>query len=196
MYMLLSEQVRRWPTWSLRATWCPRAPCWWHLIYTNNMTFLKPFSKDKAMCEIPQQLGYFFQMNKIQWKKRFCYLVSTTLTQNQKMHHCVIQLNDHQIVDSDGPKNNQSKKFTQFCSFLKVYRDDFSHAEINRDVCGTCFYVQMTKTSGIHKVYFQKSVLPSDTFSLLRKLTWKYRKIVPLLMIYLLPVGRICDLDW
>jgi len=32
MLMLFSEQVRGWPKWSLRATWCPRAPCWWALI--------------------------------------------------------------------------------------------------------------------------------------------------------------------
>jgi len=29
--MLFSKQVRGRPTWSLRATWCPRAPCWWSL---------------------------------------------------------------------------------------------------------------------------------------------------------------------
>jgi len=29
MFMLLSEQARGQPTWSLWATWRPRAPCWW-----------------------------------------------------------------------------------------------------------------------------------------------------------------------
>jgi len=31
MLMLFLEQARRRPTWSLRATWCPRAPRWWPL---------------------------------------------------------------------------------------------------------------------------------------------------------------------
>jgi len=30
--MLFLEQARRRPTWSLRATWCPRAPHWWPLV--------------------------------------------------------------------------------------------------------------------------------------------------------------------
>jgi len=34
MLMLLSEQARGRPTWSVRATWCPRAPCWRPLLYT------------------------------------------------------------------------------------------------------------------------------------------------------------------
>jgi len=45
-------------------------------------------------------------------KERFGYLAFTTLTQNQKLHHCVIKLKDHQIAESGGPKSNQSKKFT------------------------------------------------------------------------------------
>jgi len=32
MFMLLSEQARGRPTWSVRATWCLRAPCWWPLV--------------------------------------------------------------------------------------------------------------------------------------------------------------------
>jgi len=32
MFMLLSEQARGWPTWSARATWCPRTPCCWPLL--------------------------------------------------------------------------------------------------------------------------------------------------------------------
>jgi len=32
MYMLLSEQARGRPMWSVRATWCPRTPCWWPLM--------------------------------------------------------------------------------------------------------------------------------------------------------------------
>ena len=35
MLMLFSEQARGRPTWSLRATGCPRAPRWWPLRYTN-----------------------------------------------------------------------------------------------------------------------------------------------------------------
>jgi len=31
MLMFLSEQIRGRPTWSLRATWCPRALRWWNL---------------------------------------------------------------------------------------------------------------------------------------------------------------------
>jgi len=45
-------------------------------------------------------------------KKKFCYLVFTTFTQNHKIHHSVIQLEDHQSVESARPKSNQSKKFT------------------------------------------------------------------------------------
>jgi len=29
MFMLLSEQSCGRSTWSARATWCPRVPCWW-----------------------------------------------------------------------------------------------------------------------------------------------------------------------
>jgi len=32
MFMLLSEQARGRLTWSVRATWCPRTPCWWPLL--------------------------------------------------------------------------------------------------------------------------------------------------------------------
>jgi len=31
MVMLFLEQASGRPTWSLRATWCPREPCWWPL---------------------------------------------------------------------------------------------------------------------------------------------------------------------
>jgi len=31
MFMLLSEQAREQPTWSVRSIWRPRAPCWWPL---------------------------------------------------------------------------------------------------------------------------------------------------------------------
>jgi len=31
MFMLLSEQARGRPTWSMRATWYLRAPGWWPL---------------------------------------------------------------------------------------------------------------------------------------------------------------------
>ena len=31
MLMLFLEQARGWPTWSLWATWCQRAPRWWPL---------------------------------------------------------------------------------------------------------------------------------------------------------------------
>jgi len=30
--MLFSTQARGQPTWSLRATWCRWAPCWWLLV--------------------------------------------------------------------------------------------------------------------------------------------------------------------
>jgi len=32
MFMLLSEQARGRPTWSVRPTWCPQALCWWPLV--------------------------------------------------------------------------------------------------------------------------------------------------------------------
>jgi len=32
VFMLLSEQVCGRLTWSVRATKCPRAPCWWPLV--------------------------------------------------------------------------------------------------------------------------------------------------------------------
>jgi len=32
MVMLFSEQARGRPWWSMPATWCPRAPCWWPLV--------------------------------------------------------------------------------------------------------------------------------------------------------------------
>jgi len=43
------------------------------------------------------------------------------------------------------------------------------------------------------KYVFYKSAFLSDT-SVGRKLSWKYRNIVPLLVICLLPLGRICNL--
>ena len=46
------------------------------------------------------------------------------------------------------------------------------------------------------KYVFYKSALPSDTLSVGRKLLWKYRNIVPRLVICLLPDGRICKLVW
>jgi len=33
MLMLFLEQARGRPTWSLRSTWCPRAPRYWPLHY-------------------------------------------------------------------------------------------------------------------------------------------------------------------
>jgi len=36
--MPFSKQACGRPTWSLRATWCPRAPCWWLLLYSNGCT--------------------------------------------------------------------------------------------------------------------------------------------------------------
>jgi len=33
MLMLFLEQARGRPTWPLRATWCPRAPRWWPLVW-------------------------------------------------------------------------------------------------------------------------------------------------------------------
>jgi len=30
--ILFSKRARGRPTWSLQATWCPRAPCWWPLL--------------------------------------------------------------------------------------------------------------------------------------------------------------------
>jgi len=30
--MLFFKQARGRPSWSLRATWCPRAPRWWPLV--------------------------------------------------------------------------------------------------------------------------------------------------------------------
>jgi len=32
MLMLFLDQARGRPAWSLRATWCPRAPRWWPLV--------------------------------------------------------------------------------------------------------------------------------------------------------------------
>ena len=93
------------------------------------------------MYEIPQRLCYLFQTNKISVKKRFWYSVFTTLTQNQKIHHCAIQLKDHQIVESSEPKRKQElfRKIgrLQFCSFLRVSRADSCNVEINRGVRGT-----------------------------------------------------------
>jgi len=38
MLTLFLEQARGRPTWSLRATWCPRAPRWWPLVYGHHQT--------------------------------------------------------------------------------------------------------------------------------------------------------------
>jgi len=32
MLMLFWEQAHRWPMWSVQATWCPLALCWWPLV--------------------------------------------------------------------------------------------------------------------------------------------------------------------
>jgi len=37
----------------------------------------------------------------------------TILTQNQNMYCFVIQLKDHQVVESAGPKSKQNNKFTR-----------------------------------------------------------------------------------
>jgi len=37
MLTLFLEQTRGRPIWSLRTTWCPRAPRWWPLFYLNKM---------------------------------------------------------------------------------------------------------------------------------------------------------------
>jgi len=37
--MLFSKQTRGRPTWSMRATWCPRAPCWWPLTWSQPWCF-------------------------------------------------------------------------------------------------------------------------------------------------------------
>ena len=89
----------------------------------HTIRLVKTFFQKKAMCEIPQWLGYLFQTNKTQWK-RFCYSIFTTLTQNQKMHRCVIQLKDHQIVESGkGPSISDVTLF-----WAKIYsRPPLSH---------------------------------------------------------------------
>jgi len=33
IFNAISKQARGRQTWSLRATWCPRALCWWPLLY-------------------------------------------------------------------------------------------------------------------------------------------------------------------
>ena len=38
MLILLSEQARGRPTWSVRTIWWPRTPCWWPLLYNNAST--------------------------------------------------------------------------------------------------------------------------------------------------------------
>ena len=39
MLILFLEKARGRPTWSLRATWCPRAPRWWPLVCTTMAAF-------------------------------------------------------------------------------------------------------------------------------------------------------------
>jgi len=42
MFMLLSEQARWQPTWSVQAAWCPRSPCWWPLLYIIAVIYYVP----------------------------------------------------------------------------------------------------------------------------------------------------------
>ena len=58
-------------------------------------------------------IGIFVPNEQISVKKMFCYSLFTTLTQNKKLHHWVIQLKDHQIVESGELKSEQSKKITR-----------------------------------------------------------------------------------
>ena len=46
--MLFSKQARVRRTWSSRATWCPRAPCWWPLLYTFLRVLEKNWQKASA----------------------------------------------------------------------------------------------------------------------------------------------------
>jgi len=61
------------------------------------------------MFEISQRLVYLFQTNKIQLKKVLLFNFHDIHTK-PKMHRCVIQLKDHQIVESGKPNGKQSEK--------------------------------------------------------------------------------------
>jgi len=72
----------------------------------------KPFSKEKATCEILQRLCLSKRI-KFSETKSFVTRFCMTLTHNQKVYHCVIHLKDHPFVQSEGPKCKQSMKFTR-----------------------------------------------------------------------------------
>jgi len=84
----------------------------WVYLY-KQCDFVETFFQRESNVWNSATFGLFFQMDKIHWKTRSCYLTFTALTQNQKMHYCVIQLRDHQIVESGGSNSKQSKKFTE-----------------------------------------------------------------------------------
>jgi len=57
--MLFSKQARGRSTWCLRATWCPRAPCWWPLARQRFCTsvfktkeFMADFIAGKPRCSV------------------------------------------------------------------------------------------------------------------------------------------------
>ena len=62
---------------------------------------------------------------KLSETERFCFSVFKTLTQKQKMRHCVVQLKDQHILESAGTKSKQSKEFSRklvgfsFAAFLE-----------------------------------------------------------------------------
>ena len=83
----------------------------WVYLYKQS-DFVKTFIQTESSVRNSATFGLFLSNEQNSVKKTFCYLVFTTLIQNQKMHHCIVHLKEHQIVKSGGPKSNQSKKFT------------------------------------------------------------------------------------
>jgi len=61
----------------------------------------------KTTCEIPQPLGYLYQTNKIQWNWKILFFGFHNTKANQKIKG-VVQLKDHQIVQSLGAKMKQN----------------------------------------------------------------------------------------
>jgi len=128
----------------------------WVYLYKQR-DFVKTFFQRESNVWNFAKFGLFFQMNKIQWKKGFVIRFDdiNTKPKSASLRSLVERPSDCRDNWTNlQPKQEICRKISrlQFCSFLKISWTDFSHVEINRGVRGTCFYFQMTKTSGIHKI--------------------------------------------
>jgi len=116
---------------------------WVHL--SKQCDFIKTFFQRESNVWNSGMLGFFFKWTNFS-KKRilfFGFHDINTKPKNASLRNLVERPSDCRVRwTKEQPNQEIYRKIgrLQFCSFHKVSRDDFSNVEINRDVCGTCFY--------------------------------------------------------